>query len=100
PIVRAREIAYTRAYTIRVANKEGWDIASALNEMVTDDPMEAALRERLTFARQSAKNKRRRTDSIFSGNTYSRVQPQWGTYTQLPHPIRKLLMDQGNIYPY
>ncbi|CAG8438935.1 10486_t:CDS:2 [Dentiscutata heterogama] len=77
PIVRAREIAYTRAYILQ-----------------------AVLRERLTLARQTAKNKRKRTDNVFLGNTYSGIQSQWGTYTQLPHPIQKPLLDQGNIYSY
>ncbi|CAG8476832.1 12770_t:CDS:2 [Cetraspora pellucida] len=64
PVVRARELAYTWVYTLRVANKEGWDIAAALRDSVNEDPMEAALREKLIVARQSAKSKKRKTDYV------------------------------------
>ncbi|CAG8509225.1 4179_t:CDS:2 [Cetraspora pellucida] len=61
-VIRARELAYTQAYTLRVANKEGWDIAAALRDSVSEDPMEAALNEKLVFARQSARSKKRKVD--------------------------------------
>ncbi|CAG8572697.1 11509_t:CDS:2, partial [Racocetra fulgida] len=47
PIQKACDLAYTRAYTLRVANKESWDVASALNDTESNNPMEAILKEKL-----------------------------------------------------
>ncbi|CAG8540708.1 18040_t:CDS:2 [Cetraspora pellucida] len=76
PIVRAREIAYTRAYMLRVANKKGWDVASALKDPASEDPLEAFLKEKLMLARQSA-----------------HLNP----YAQFTQPAQKPYLDQSSM---
>ncbi|CAG8590762.1 16405_t:CDS:2 [Cetraspora pellucida] len=62
------------AYTVRVTKKEGWDIASALSDLVIEDFMKASLRERLVLARQAS------------------------SYTQISQSsVQKPLLDQNNV---
>ncbi|CAG8486927.1 16553_t:CDS:2 [Cetraspora pellucida] len=61
-IVKVQKLAYIQAYTLQVVNIKGWDIASAFRDLVSEDPIEVALREKLVLARQLAKNKKRKLD--------------------------------------
>ncbi|CAG8446014.1 4009_t:CDS:1 [Cetraspora pellucida] len=62
-VVKARDVAATRAFMLRVANKEGWNVAAGIKDPANDDPMEAYFHEKLANARQSARNKRPRWES-------------------------------------
>ncbi|CAG8566091.1 12638_t:CDS:2 [Cetraspora pellucida] len=59
-IIKARDVVATRAFMLRVASKEGWNIAAGIRDPLDDDPMEAYFQERLANARQVAKNKQPR----------------------------------------
>ncbi|CAG8479300.1 10367_t:CDS:10 [Scutellospora calospora] len=47
---------------LRVANKEGWNVALALKDPASEDLLEASLKEKLILARQSVRSKKRKTD--------------------------------------
>ncbi|CAG8777979.1 13260_t:CDS:2 [Cetraspora pellucida] len=47
----------TRAFMLRVANKERWNVAASIKNPANDDPIEAYFHEKLANARQSARNK-------------------------------------------
>ncbi|CAG8736157.1 15227_t:CDS:2, partial [Cetraspora pellucida] len=44
--------AATRAFMLRVASKEGWNIAAGIRDTLDDDPIEVYLQERLVNVRQ------------------------------------------------
>lgn len=61
-IGRVRDVAATRAFMLRVAKKEGWNVAAGIKDLLEDDPMEVFFQEKLASARQSARNNRPRRD--------------------------------------
>ncbi|CAG8691319.1 12888_t:CDS:2, partial [Cetraspora pellucida] len=58
--VGVQKLAYIQVYTLRVPNKEGQNIAAALRDSVSEDLMEAALKEKFFLLRQSARSKKRK----------------------------------------
>ncbi|CAG8509206.1 4178_t:CDS:2 [Cetraspora pellucida] len=104
PRDQVRELAYTQAYTFHVANKEGWDIAAALRDSVSEDPMEANLREKLIAARQSTKSKKRKTDYVTvvssSGSQLTFSQPHLGPCTQNIQLFQKFSGETSNVLLY
>ncbi|RIB12450.1 hypothetical protein C2G38_24343 [Gigaspora rosea] len=53
---KVRNVAATRAFTLRVAKREGWNVAARIRDLLDDDPMEVFFQEKLASARQSARN--------------------------------------------
>ncbi|CAG8571762.1 2655_t:CDS:2 [Gigaspora margarita] len=51
-----------RAFMLRVAKKESWNVAVGIRDLLDDDPMEVFFQENLASARQSAKNSHPRQD--------------------------------------
>ncbi|CAG8456977.1 20186_t:CDS:2 [Cetraspora pellucida] len=101
PRDQAREIAYMRAYMLRVVNKEGWDVASALKDPASKDPLEASLKEKLMLARQSVRSKKRKTDYssvATSSMTYPFTsQAHLNPYAQFMQPVQKSYLDQSSM---
>ncbi|CAG8595193.1 3463_t:CDS:1, partial [Cetraspora pellucida] len=62
-ISKAREAVATRAFMLRIANREGWNIAAEIGDKSTDDLMEVLFHDKLANARQTAKNKRQRVEN-------------------------------------
>ncbi|RIB25720.1 hypothetical protein C2G38_2138637 [Gigaspora rosea] len=60
-IEKVRDVAATRAFTLRVAKKD-WNMVAGIRDPLDDDPMEVFFQEKLASARQSAKNSRSRWD--------------------------------------
>ncbi|RIB02128.1 hypothetical protein C2G38_2228679 [Gigaspora rosea] len=61
-IGKARDVAATRAFTLRVAKKEGWYVAAGIRDLLDDNPMKVFFQKKLASARQSARNNRPRWD--------------------------------------
>ncbi|CAG8614332.1 1725_t:CDS:2, partial [Cetraspora pellucida] len=91
-IVKARDVTATRAFMLRVANKERWNIVAGIRDLLEDDPIEAYFQERLANARELARNKRARLGSkpkmnaaftgwlIGLGNVVSNQGMQWPSF--------------------
>ncbi|CAG8656053.1 984_t:CDS:2 [Cetraspora pellucida] len=62
-ISKASEVVAMRAFVLRIANHEGWNIAAEIGDKSSDDPIEVLFHDKLTSARQSAKNKRQRIEN-------------------------------------
>ncbi|RIB12582.1 hypothetical protein C2G38_2200265 [Gigaspora rosea] len=57
-IEKVRDVAATRAFTLRVAKREGWNVVAGIRDPLDNDPMEVFFQEKLASARQSARNNR------------------------------------------
>ncbi|CAG8812107.1 21171_t:CDS:2, partial [Cetraspora pellucida] len=47
-ISKAREVVVMRAFVLRIANREGWNIAAEIGDKSSNDPMEAFFHDKLT----------------------------------------------------
>ncbi|CAG8586154.1 24609_t:CDS:2, partial [Cetraspora pellucida] len=56
-IAKARDVAAIRAFMLKVANKERWNIAAGFRYLLEDNPMEVYFQKRLANTRELAKNK-------------------------------------------
>ncbi|RIB05021.1 hypothetical protein C2G38_2282038 [Gigaspora rosea] len=61
-IGKVRDVAATRAFTLRVAKREGWNVVAGIRDPLDDDPMEVFFQEKLASARQSTRNNHPRWD--------------------------------------
>ncbi|CAG8493783.1 3833_t:CDS:2, partial [Cetraspora pellucida] len=83
---------------------EGWDVASALKDPASEDPLEASLKEKLMLARQSVRSKKRKTDysSVATSSVAYPFAPQThlNPYAQFTQLAQKPYLDQGSMAFY
>ncbi|RIB05174.1 hypothetical protein C2G38_2220390 [Gigaspora rosea] len=58
-IGKVHDVAATRSFMLRVAKKEGWNVAAGIRDPLNDDPMDVFFQEKLASARQLARRNER-----------------------------------------
>ncbi|CAG8796471.1 1079_t:CDS:2, partial [Cetraspora pellucida] len=97
-VIKVRDVAATRAFMLRVANKEGWDVAAGIKDPASEDPMEVYFHEKLANARQSVRNKQPRLENktFSSGPTLTALPGGFGN----PIPNQTLLWAQQPVQQF